>query len=114
MATLGLVRRPVPALAVTFGMGACSSMINIFFLTLVQLSTPAEMRGRVMGLVLALTGAASPLGMAGGGILADLTGQRVPGIFVSVGLLASGLVLASASRPSFRAFLETDVHAPGA
>lgn len=114
IAVLGMVQRPLLALTVTFAMGVFSSMVDIFVLTLVQLSTPAEMRGRVMGLVLALAGAATPLGMAGGGILADLTGRRVPATFMTVGLLASGLVLLSATRPSFREFLATDMKGPAA
>lgn len=109
IAVLGLVRRPLPALVVTFGIGVASSMVNVFVLTLVQLSTPPEKRGRVMGLVLALAGAASPVGMACGGVMADITGRHVPATLVTVGLLASGVVVLAATRPSFRDFLATDV-----
>lgn len=113
MAVLGLVRQPLAALVVTFAMGAFASMINIFVLTLVQAATPGEMRGRVMGLVIAMTGAASPLGMAAGGILADLTGRRVPATFVTLGILASALVLAASSRSGFQEFLESEPGAGG-
>ena len=105
MAVLGLVHHPLLALLVTFTMGLFSSMINIFVLTLLQLSTSTEVRGRVMGLFLALAGAASPLGMGAGGILADLTGRHIPATFATLGLLAVTVVLISVSRPAFRELL---------
>lgn len=105
---LGLVRRPLFALVVVFGMGTCSALINIFVITLVQTSTPAQLRGRVMALVLTLAGAAAPLGMAAGGVLADLTGRRVSATYVAVGVLATALVILAATRRPFREFLATD------
>lgn len=111
LAVLGLVQHPVAALVVTFTIGIFASIINIFVVTLVQVATPAEMRGRVMGLVLSLGGAASPLGMAAGGILADATGLRVPATFVTIGLLATALVLAGSSRSGFQEFLATSATA---
>jgi MFS family permease len=112
IAVLGVVRRPFVALVVVFAMGVLSAMINIFVLTLLQLSTPARMRGRVMGLVLTLAGAATPLGMATGGIVADLTGRQVPATYVTLGLLATALVVLSATRDSFWEFLATDAASP--
>ena len=112
IAVLGVVRRPLVALVVVFAMGMFSAMINIFVLTLLQSSTPPEMRGRVMGLVLTLAGAATPLGMATGGIAADLTGRHVPATYVTLGLLATALVVLSATRVSFREFLAMDTARP--
>lgn len=112
MATLGLVREPLLALVILFGLGVTSALINVFVVTLVQVSSPAEMRGRVVALVMALAGAAVPLGMAGSGIVADLTGRRTSETFVAVGLFATSLVLGAVTRPSFREFLRTEVPRP--
>jgi MFS family permease len=102
---LGLVRRPLLALAVIFGIGLLASLINVLFLTSVQLSTPSHMRGRVVGVVLAMAGAATPLGLAAGGMLADLTGRRAPATFVTAGLIGLAVVAFAITRTSFREFL---------
>lgn len=104
---LGLVRRPLAALAVVSSIGLFASFINVLFLTSVQLSTPAHMRGRVVGVVLAMAGAATPLGLAAGGLLADLTGRRAPATFVMVGLVGLVIVSFAISRSSLREFLAT-------
>lgn len=44
--------------------------------TIVQLATPAGMRGRVIGLLVTLASAATPIGLGLGGVLGDLTGHR--------------------------------------
>jgi MFS family permease len=104
-ALLGLVRAPLLALAVCFLMGVGLGMVNVFVITLLQLSTPGEMRGRVMGLAMALSQAAMPLGMALGGIAGDLTGKDVGLLFGVCGGAAALLSLGAATRPSFRGFL---------
>jgi len=93
------------ALVLFFAIGVLTGMINILVLTLFQISTPGEMRGRVMGLVMAMSSAAMPLGMALSGVMGDLTGQNLRLLF---GVSGGAVVLASlwaTSRPSFREFL---------
>jgi DHA3 family macrolide efflux protein-like MFS transporter len=104
-ALLGLVRLPLLALVVCFLMGIGVGMVNVFVITLLQISTPGEMRGRVMGLAMALSQAAMPLGMALGGIAGDLTGKDVGLLFGVCGGAAAVLSLGAATRPAFRRFL---------
>jgi len=111
-AVLGLVRDPLLALAVCFLMGVGLGMVNVFVITLLQVSTPGEMRGRVMGLALALSQAAMPLGMALGGIAGDLTGKDVGVIFGVCGGAAALLSLGAMTRPDFREFLAGEEDSP--
>jgi hypothetical protein len=52
-----------------------------------------------------MAGAATPLGLAAGGMLADLTGRRAPATFVTAGLIGLAVVAFAITRTSFREFL---------
>ncbi len=82
--------------------------VNIFVLTLIQITTPDEMRGRTTALVIALSGAATPFGMVLGGFLGDATGKNIPAIYIFSGVLITLLVLSAAARPAFRRFLASE------
>lgn len=105
MALLGWVTLPAAALATFFVLGALTGMINIFVLTLFQTSTPTELRGRVMSLVVAISGAVAPLGMGLGGVLGDLMAGRLPVLFTACGVATAALLALAATRQSFRDFL---------
>ncbi len=108
MGGLGLVRASAAALALMFAAGLLAAVINVTVLTLLQLSTPQELRGRVMGLVMALASAATPLGLAVGGVLGDLTGKAIPAIYVGVGAAAAATAAGAFLVPAFREFLAGD------
>ena len=57
-----------------------------------------------MGLVMALSGAATPLGLAAGGVPGDLTGKAIPAIYVGVGAVAAATAVAAFLVPAFREF----------
>ena len=59
------------ALAAFVAIGALSSIINVTVITAFQSAVPSEVRGRVLALVIALSTAAVPIGMALGGVLGD-------------------------------------------
>jgi DHA3 family macrolide efflux protein-like MFS transporter len=88
--------------------GLLAAVINVTVLTLLQLATPQELRGRVMGLVMALAGAATPLGMAIGGVLGDLTGKAIPAIYMGVGAAAAVTAAGAFLMPAFREFLASE------
>ena len=46
--------------------GFANAIVNVLIMSLVQLSTPQDMRGKVMGFLEALTGGLVPIGMASG------------------------------------------------
>lgn len=102
---LGQVRTPLLALVLFFLTGVMTGLINIFVLTLLQVSTPGEMRGRVMALTITISGAAAPLGMALGGILGDATGKNIPLLYTVFGSAAVVLTALVSMSPRFREFL---------
>ena len=102
---LGLVRLPWAALATAFAGGVALGVLNIFLITLLQSSTPPELRGRVMGLLATLGGALIPLGSALGGFAGDLTGKNIPLVFGVCGALSVAATALLATRRDCRAFL---------
>ncbi len=74
-----------------FASGFAVSIINTIVLSTLQGLTPANMRGKVFGLLGSFTGGLIPLGTATGGILGDLfpitTVVPVTGIIATVGFL---------------------------
>jgi DHA3 family macrolide efflux protein-like MFS transporter len=103
--TFGFLRVPAAALAGAFLAGAALGFINVQFATLVQGSTPRELRGRVMGLLNTMTGGLVPIGMALGGFAGDLTNKNVPLVYAVCGALAIVVVLLTTSRPESREYL---------
>jgi MFS family permease len=109
ISSVGLVSQPWLALAVFFVMGVATGVINISVMTLFQVTTPGAMRGRVMGLVIALAGAATPLGMGLGGLLGDLTGKNLPLLWGLSGGAIALVTLGVSLRPAFREFLAQEI-----
>jgi MFS family permease len=105
IASFAFAYSPITAMILAL-MGAIMigfTIINI--LTILQISTPSEIRGRVFGFLHALSGSTMPLGMGLGGVVFDLTGQDIPLIYVSCGgIMAFVSIMASMSR-EFREFL---------
>ncbi|HUE86505.1 MAG TPA: MFS transporter [Vicinamibacterales bacterium] len=78
--------------------GALSSLINVAVITAFQATVPAEVRGRVMAVVIAVSTAAVPIGMAAGGVLGDVGRGSLPLVFAGSGLaiaLLGGISLAT-------------------
>jgi len=105
VAAVGFVQTAWLALVLFFGFGLLTGLVNILVFTLFQVATPGEMRGRVMGLTIAMCGAATPLGMGLSGVVGDLTGQNVPLVLGVSGATVAVVALWAASRPAFREFL---------
>jgi DHA3 family macrolide efflux protein-like MFS transporter len=108
IALLGLVRSPGWALAICFIMGLFAAVFNIFVVTLLQLRAPTGMRGRVMAVLVTVTGAAMPLGMTVSGILGDLTGKNTALVFGISGMCAMAYIGFAILSPSLRAFIDSN------
>jgi DHA3 family macrolide efflux protein-like MFS transporter len=104
------VSKPV-VLILAAAIGATSAMVNIYALSILQATTPPELRGRVVGLLGTVTGALTPVGMLLGGVLGDLSGKNIPLVYGGCGvaaLLTTSFVL----RRRVRDFLASDDAAP--
>ena len=105
MMVTGFVHSRGVGLALAFTLGVMLGLINVKLITLLQTSTPAELRGRVLGLWNALVNAFIPLGMALGGLAGDLTGKNIPLLFATAGALTLLITGVSLSRRSTRQYL---------
>jgi len=102
---LGLLGEPLPAALILFVAGTLLGVFNINAMTIFQTTTSSEMRGRVMGVMMTIVMAASPLGMVAGGIAGDLTGKNVPLIYAVCGLAIAGVVATIGTRRSVIEYL---------
>lgn len=102
---LVFLRSPIPVLLAVGASGIAVGFINVFYITSLQRSTPAELRGRVMGFLATLGGGLMPLGMALGGIAGDLTGKNVPLIIGVCAVLVLLVTLGLGFRRPCREYL---------
>jgi len=106
LAVLGQIRSRWIALAIAFTTGVLAGIINVLVVSIVQRRASGEFRGRVIGLHTMMTRVLVPIGMVGGGAIADLTGRNVPLVYaICGGTLALTSVILLAVRPTTRAFL---------
>ena len=102
---LGFVSNAWAALGVAFLGGAALGAINVYLMSMVQMATPDEVRGRVLSVIMTLSSGLMPIGMVLGGVVGDLTGKNVPLIYGVCGglslLVASGVFV----RRDLREFL---------
>lgn len=104
---LALVTNTWLALALVFLGGASLGVINVYLMSMIQMATPDEVRGRVMGVVMTLSGGLMPIGMALGGVVGDLTGKNIPLVYSVCGGAALLATLVGAARRDLREFLAT-------
>ncbi len=109
LGALGATDSRALALALMSGMGLLMGVLNIYALTLIQVATPHELRGRVMALVLTLVHAASPAGMALGGVLGDVTGRNLSLIFGACASAAFLVSVTALSGKPLREFLALEL-----
>jgi len=102
---VGFVHSPKPALACAAALGVMIGIINVNFTTIVQESTPPELRGRVMGLLATVAGSLTPIGFALGGIVGDLTGKNIPLIYATCAAASFVFSLVALGRKSTRRFI---------
>lgn len=89
------------AVAVCVAIGLLSSIVNVTVVTAFQSAVPAEMRGRVMALVVAVSTAAVPIGLGAGGIMGDLWRDSIALVFVGCAGALAALIAVAARLPGF-------------
>ncbi len=105
LAATSIIDNGCLALLVFLIVGILSGLINIYVVTIFQINTPTGLRGRVMSLVITLSGGIAPLGMMIGGLAGDLTNKNIPLIYGFCGGLAAVFTLIAALNSEFRTFL---------
>jgi len=102
---LGCVKTPAIVAAAIVGIGTASGFLNISVLTIVQLTTPSEIRGRVFGLLATLSGCLLPVGMGAAGMATSLVGKNVPLVYLFCGACMMLIILAASGLSEFRNYL---------
>jgi MFS transporter, DHA3 family, macrolide efflux protein len=102
---LGFVSNAWAALSVAFLGGVALGVINVYLMSMVQMATPGELRGRVLSVIMLLTGGLMPIGMGVGGIVGDLTGKNIPLVYGVSGGLALLVACSVFVRRDLREFL---------
>lgn len=110
---LGLVRNPFVALLMAFLGGATGGFVTVNITTILQLTTPNEVRGRVFGLLGTISGSLAPIAMGLAGVVADLVNQNVPLIYLACGAAMTILSVAVLLNQDVRDFLAHEAEKPG-
>ena len=77
---------PVVALMILAAVGLCSGIVAVLITSIIQLSTPTEIRGRVFGLLGTLSAGLTPISLGLAGVIADLLDRNIPLIYMASGL----------------------------
>ncbi len=104
-AVMGVWQSPIEAVATMFFMGILSGFINISIMTILQITTPSTIRGRVFGFLNTLSMGLAPLGMGLSGIVADWLNHKIGLIFGICGAIILLVVILVSFQPEFRKFL---------
>ncbi len=101
----GLVTHPVQGLVMLLLLGILNGYININLATILQTTTPSNIRGRVFGLLITISSGLTPIAMGLSGIVADLVDQNIPAIFIGCGVCSIAISLGISFSKAFRDYL---------
>jgi len=111
LALLGWSESGPLSVALMLFFGILAGAININIVTVLQLTTPSEIRGRVFGLLGTIVGGLTPIGMGLAGVIADLLDNNITLIFIICGLTMAAVNLMMAFNRHFREFMACEVKA---
>ncbi|SYZ72837.1 Major facilitator superfamily MFS_1 [Candidatus Zixiibacteriota bacterium] len=106
---LGLVRSTYIALIIFFFIGLFNGTINIYISTILQVTTPTEIRGRVFSVLGTVAGGLAPIAMGLAGVIADLLNKNIPLIFILCGGISAALAILVSLGHEFREFLAHEI-----
>ncbi len=104
---IGLVANRLAAFLASVLLGIMLAIINVQLLSILQATTPPELRGRILSLLTTVSSGLAPIGMALGGVAGDLTGKNIPLVYALCSLLAVLFELTLMLRRSVYAFLSS-------
>jgi MFS family permease len=102
---LGLFRSAALVGAIILTIGILSSFINVSIITVLQIATPSQIRGRVFGLLTAITACLQPVGMGMAGGAASLAGKNIGIVYVLCGCCMAIVTLVAAALRGIRDYL---------
>lgn len=102
---LGVAKMPAAAVASLIGIGAACGFLNINVSTILQVTTPSEIRGRVFGLLTTISACLLPIGTGLGGAAASLAGKNIPLIYLFCGGCMALVTLVGSVLSEFRNYL---------
>ena len=106
--TLTLTTNPILILLNLTAFGFLLPLINVNIISVMQGTTPPEIRGRVMGVMGTVVLGLIPFSQGLSGLLIDAVNQQVPLIYTIVGGLFIGFVALAYCDASFRNYLAID------
>lgn len=99
---------PLVALLILMTIGVFAGLMNVNLISVLQLATPSEIRGRMFGLLGTLTGGLVPISMGLAGVVMELVNRDLPLLFALSGLCVIALTpLLIFSKP-FHEFMAFD------
>lgn len=105
---LGLAQSPQVSLSAIGLFGLGSGVFSANVMALLQIATPPELRGRVLGFLRAMGAGLIPMGTLGAGFLLDRLGKDQVGILIQgTGLFLLGVAVLCSLNASFRNYLRT-------
>jgi MFS family permease len=103
--SLGFIEIPIIALILMVAGGTLNGIFNITIITLLQKTTPSEIRGRVFGLLGTISSALAPIAMGLAGAVADLVNKNIPLIYISCGAILVVIDIIISLNKEYRHFL---------
>ncbi|HID38346.1 MAG TPA: MFS transporter [Calditrichaeota bacterium] len=100
---LALFPYPFAAMAIIFIGGIFNGFIVINITTILQLTTPSNIRGRVFGVLTTISGSIAPLGMGVSGLVAELIG--IPLVYMGSGVMTVLITFMLSGNRLFRKFI---------
>lgn len=104
-AAMGIAPDLPSALGIMFATGITNGFFNINLISLFQMHTPTQMRGRVFSLLGMLAQGLMPIAMGLTGVVADLMDQNIRLIYVATGTISLVIALAMSFNRPFRRYL---------
>jgi MFS family permease len=102
---LGLTRSAELTVALAMLGGVASGFFVVNLTSILQATTPPEIRGRVFALMATISGSLSPVAMGLTGVVADLLHGNAPLIYVACGVATLFLCVLAATNREFRTYL---------
>ncbi|MGE5458712.1 MAG: MFS transporter [Methanococcaceae archaeon] len=97
------------ALVLAIIAGLMRGYVTVNIISILQLTTPSQIRGRVIGVLTTISGALAPLGAGLAGILFDLTGHNIVLIYAGCGVMMILMTIYFSMNQDFRKYIEIDI-----